>query len=95
MTTPLFEERNRGLGICSTRARTNWTRKNIDRQEVSKKCSVCGERDESITHLIAGCKILPRKSTNEDMIILQELYTRNYAKSLAELARLSGIITSL
>ena len=36
--------------------RTNWIRKNIDGQEVSEQCRVCGERDESITHLIAECK---------------------------------------
>ena len=32
--------------------RTNWIRKNIDGQEVSEKCRMCGERDVSITHLI-------------------------------------------
>ena len=41
--------------------RTNWIRKNIDGQEVSEKCRMCGERDESITHLIAECKNLARK----------------------------------
>ena len=41
--------------------RTNWIRKNIDGQEVSEKCRMCGERDESITHLIAKCKKLAQK----------------------------------
>ena len=41
--------------------RTNWIRKNIDGQEVSEKCRMCGERDESITHLIAECKNLAQK----------------------------------
>ena len=41
--------------------RTNWIRKNIDGQEVSEKCRMCGERDESITHLIAECKKLAQK----------------------------------
>ena len=41
--------------------RTNWIRKNIDGQEVSEKCRMCGERDESIIHLIAKCKKLAQK----------------------------------
>ena len=41
--------------------RTNCIRKNVDGQEVSEKCKMCGERDESITHLIAECKKLAQK----------------------------------
>ena len=62
--------------------RTNWISKNIDGQEVSEKCRMCGERDESITHLIAECKKLVQ-NTKQDIIILQELYIWNYARSLA------------
>ena len=41
--------------------RTNWIRKNIDGREVSEKCRMCGERDESINQLIAECKKLAQK----------------------------------
>ena len=41
--------------------RTNWIRKNVDGQEISEKCKMCGERDESVTHLIAECKKLAQK----------------------------------
>ena len=41
--------------------RTNWIRKNIDGQEVSQKCRMCGERDKSMTYLIAECKKLAQK----------------------------------
>ena len=41
--------------------RTNWIRKNIDDQEVSEKCRMCWERDESITHMIAEFKKLAQK----------------------------------
>ena len=41
--------------------RTNWIRNSIDGQEVSEKCRMCGERDESITHLIAECKKMAQK----------------------------------
>ena len=45
--------------------RTNWIRKNIDGQEVSEKCRMCGERDESIIHLIAKCKKLAQKECKQ------------------------------
>ena len=36
--------------------KTNWVRKYIDDQKVSEQCRMCGERDDSITHLIAVSK---------------------------------------
>ena len=75
--------------------RMNWIRKNIDGQAVSEKCRISGERDESIIHLIAECKKLRPTSTNSDILILQELYTWNYARSLAWLTGLIGITTNL
>ena len=41
--------------------RTSWIRKSIDDQEVSEKCRICGERNESITHLILECRKIARK----------------------------------
>ena len=41
--------------------RTNWIRQNIDGQEVSEKCRMYGERDDSIVYLIAECKKLAQK----------------------------------
>ena len=41
--------------------RMNWKRKNIDDQQVSEKCRICEEIDESITHLFAECKKLVQK----------------------------------
>ena len=61
--------------------RTKWIRKNTDAQEVSEKCRMCGERDESIANLTAECKKLAQ--TKKDTTILQELYTWNYTRSLA------------
>ena len=61
--------------------RTNWIRKNIDGQEVSKQFRTCGERDESITHLNADCKMLAEKECkqrhdNIARIVRLELYRR-------------------
>ena len=41
--------------------RTNWIRKNIDGQEVSEKCRMCWERDQSINQLIAEFKMSAQK----------------------------------
>ena len=59
-----LRERNRGslTFVAQEQAlKTNWIRKNIDGQEVSEKCRMCRERDESITHLIAECEKLAQK----------------------------------
>ena len=59
----LSEKKKQGLIFAAQEQalRMNWIRKNIDGQEVSEKCRMCGERDESITHLIAECKNLAQK----------------------------------
>ena len=41
--------------------RMNWIKKNINGQEVSEKCRICEERDESVTYLIVQCKKLSKK----------------------------------
>ena len=33
--------------------RTNWIKKNIDKQNISEKCRMCGQRDESVNHIVA------------------------------------------
>ena len=38
--------------------RTNWIKKNIDKQDISEKCRMCGERDESVSHIVAECSKL-------------------------------------
>ena len=45
--------------------KTNWIRKKIDGQEVSEKCRMCGERDESIIHLIAEYKKFAQKKCKQ------------------------------
>ena len=35
--------------------RTNWIKKNIDKQNISEKCRMCGQRDESVSHIVAEC----------------------------------------
>ena len=38
--------------------RTNAIKANIDKQPVSPKCRLCGEKSETVMHLISGCKKL-------------------------------------
>ena len=70
----IFSAQEKALG-------TNWIRKNNDGQKVSEKCRMCGERDESITHVIAKFKNLAQKAYkqrhgNTVKIVHLELYQK-------------------
>ena len=36
--------------------RTNWIRHNMDKENISPSCRFCGERDETISHIVSECK---------------------------------------
>ena len=38
--------------------RTNWIRHNIDKEDISPSCRLCGERDETVSHVVSECKEL-------------------------------------
>ena len=38
--------------------RTRWIMKNIDKKDVQDKCRLCGERDETVAHIVSECKQL-------------------------------------
>ena len=61
--------------------RMNWIRKNIDGQQVSEKCRIRGERDDSTTHLIAEGKMLVQREykqryENIAKVVHLELYRK-------------------
>ena len=41
--------------------RTNSIKRIIDKQNVSAKCRMCGERDETVSHIVSECKKLDQK----------------------------------
>ena len=41
--------------------RTNFIKKRIDKQDVSPMCRLCGEREETISHIVAECSKLAQK----------------------------------
>ena len=41
--------------------RTNSIRSKVNKQSVSPLCRLCGERKETISHVIVECKILAQK----------------------------------
>ena len=41
--------------------RTNAIKKMIDKQDISPMCRLCGEREETISHVVAECKMLAQK----------------------------------
>ena len=38
--------------------RTNWIGHNIDEEDISPSCRLCGERDETVSHIVSECKEL-------------------------------------
>ena len=48
--------------------RTNWIRHNIDKEDISPSCRLCGERDETVSDIVSECKELHgKKYTNFTM----------------------------
>ena len=45
--------------------RTRWVKFHIDRNEESPMCRVCGEREETISHVVSECKGLAQKQYKE------------------------------
>ena len=41
--------------------RTNWIKSNIDKEDISSKCRMCGERDETIAHVVSECQKLAHR----------------------------------
>ena len=41
--------------------RTNLIRHNIDKEDISPSCRLCGERDETVSHIVSECKELAQK----------------------------------
>ena len=44
--------------------RTNHTKARIDKTQQNSKCRLCGDRDETINHIISGCSKLAQKEFN-------------------------------
>ena len=41
--------------------RTRYIRKEIDKEDISSKCRLCDEREETIAHIVSECKMLAQK----------------------------------
>ena len=41
--------------------RTKYIRKVIDKEDVAATCRLCGERHETVAHIISECKMLAQK----------------------------------
>ena len=41
--------------------RTNAMKNKIDKMNISPLCKLCGERDETVAHIVAECKMLAQR----------------------------------
>ena len=41
--------------------RTNWIKSNVDKENISSKCRMCGEREETIAHIVSECQKLAQR----------------------------------
>ena len=46
------------MAVQDQAIRTNWIRHNIDKKDISPSCRLCGERDETVSHIVSECKEL-------------------------------------
>ena len=57
--------------------RTNWIRHNIDKEDISP-CRLCGERDETISHIVSECKELAQNDYKKAIIIIAIVHSIRY-----------------
>ena len=53
--------------ICAAQEqalRKRWLKAKIEKEDISKKCRICGKQMDTIVHLVAGCKVLAREEYN-------------------------------
>ena len=41
--------------------RTRWVQKNIDKMDITETCRMCGDKEETISHIVSECKQLAQK----------------------------------
>ena len=51
-------------GSSEQAIRTKYIRKSIGKEEIDSKCTMCGERDETVAHVLAECKMLTQRQYN-------------------------------
>ena len=78
-----FKRKTKSLRIAAQNnaIRTNHIKSRIDKMQQNSRCSLCGERDETINHIISECSKLAQKEykTRHDWVgklIHWELYKK-------------------
>ena len=71
--------------ICAAQEkaiRTNYIKFNIDKTAESPLCRMCGEKGESIGHIVSECEKLAQREYKEGTIMLQELFIGHYVENM-------------
>ena len=77
----------------------NSVKSRIDKQDVSPSCRMCGEREETVGHIVAECKMLAQKyyknwrhdngGASGTLATMQELWTRKRGRLVQARAQAS------
>ena len=52
------------MSVHDQALRTSTIKYRVDKKKVSETCQMCGEREESMAHVTAECKMLAQKCYN-------------------------------
>ena len=75
--------------------RTNYTKYKTDKTWENPLCRMCGERGETVQHIVCECKKLAQRSIREDMTQLQNWSTGNCARNITLKEKRSGTSIAL
>ena len=75
--------------------RTNYTKYKTDKTWENPLCRMCGERGETVQHIVCECKKLAQRSIREDMTQLQNWSTGNCARNTTLKEKRSGTSIAL
>ena len=76
--------------------RTKYIRKVIDKDYIDPNCRMCGERDETVAHILAECKMLAQcqyKNWRHDKVV--QALNLKFVRSMSYQQVRNGMITAL
>ena len=82
--------------ICSAQEqaiRTNNTKFYIDKTSDSPMCRMCGDRTETVSHIISECSELAQKEYKDVTTTLENTYIGNFVRNIILMQKQDGMNT--